>query len=190
MASPIRCHPVASVVRSWKQLHKGTQSRCFTSTAHQEQRITRARDQFFRWLNSRGQVYREPAPGTTNYLTAPNKGKIGSNAAAGEEREVAGESVTPFILNPTFISQPILSEEMREDIWKRIMQDGQSVREVSATLGVDMRRVGAVVRLKEIEKEWLRMVSYLFYCALLPNIFMMISQKNRLVFKTTTWLQN
>jgi len=39
------------------------------------------------------------------------------------------------------------------------MKDGKSVREVSAELGVEMSRVGAVVRLKEIEKEWMRIVS-------------------------------
>lgn len=76
--------------------------------------------------------------------------------------------MAPFPGNPVFVSQPILSEEMREEIWRRIMQDGQTVRDVSASLGVEMRRVGAVVRLKEIEKEWLRIVSSLaaFYCFL------------------------
>lgn len=71
------------------------------------------------------------------------------------------ENRSPFPGNPLFVSQPILSEEVRDDIWKRIMQDGQSVRDVSVTLGVDMRRVAAVVRLKEVEKEWLRIVSSL-----------------------------
>jgi Eukaryotic mitochondrial regulator protein len=69
------------------------------------------------------------------------------------------ENHSPFPGNQSFVSQPILSEEVRDDIWKRIMQDGQSVRDVSVTLGVDMRRVAAVVRLKEVEKEWLRIVS-------------------------------
>lgn len=62
------------------------------------------------------------------------------------------------------------------------MLDGWSVRQTSAKLGVEMGRVGAVVRLKEIEKEWKRIVS-------LPQTFsfpdfMMIINKNRLVFKT------
>jgi hypothetical protein len=65
----------------------------------------------------------------------------------------------PFPLNRTFISQPVLSDELREEIWLRVMKDEKTVREVSAELGVEMRRVGAVVRLKEVEKEWERLVS-------------------------------
>jgi hypothetical protein len=65
----------------------------------------------------------------------------------------------PFPLNRTFISQPVLSDELREEIWLRVMKDEKTVREVSAEFGVEMRRVGAVVRLKEVEKEWERLVS-------------------------------
>jgi hypothetical protein len=65
----------------------------------------------------------------------------------------------PFPLNRAFISQPVLSDELREEIWSRVMKGGKTVREVSAELGVEMRRVGAVVRLKEVEKEWERLVS-------------------------------
>ena len=65
----------------------------------------------------------------------------------------------PFPLNKYFRSQPVVDEPMREDIWTRIMKDGQSVRTVSAELGVEMSRVGAIVRLKEVEKEWIRKVS-------------------------------
>jgi hypothetical protein len=68
----------------------------------------------------------------------------------------------PFPLNPTFVSQPVLSEELREKIWEKVMQQGDSVRDVSASLGVEMSRVGAVVRLMEIEKEWERVVSLPF----------------------------
>jgi hypothetical protein len=70
------------------------------------------------------------------------------------------ESLRPFPANPQFKSEPILPEEARHEIWKRVMQDGDSVREVSADLRVEMRRVGAVVRLMEIEKEWQRIVSF------------------------------
>jgi hypothetical protein len=65
----------------------------------------------------------------------------------------------PFPLNRAFISQPVLSDELREEIWLRVMKDEKTVREVSAEFGVEMRRVGAVVRLKEVEKEWERLVS-------------------------------
>lgn len=62
----------------------------------------------------------------------------------------------PFPQNRNFMSQQVLSEELREAIWEKIMKDGQSVQMVSAELGVEMNRVGAVVRLKEVEKEWMR----------------------------------
>jgi hypothetical protein len=83
-----------------------------------------------------------------------------------EAKEFKGEippettrDLTPFPLNKSFVSQPVLSDDLREEIWKRVMQDGKSVRVVSAELGVEMSRVGAVVRLKEVEKEWEQRVS-------------------------------
>jgi len=96
-----------------------------------------------------------------------------------------------FPLNRAFISQPVLSERLRNEIWFRIMKDGKSVREVSAELGVEMSRVGAVVRLKEVEKEWRQLVSYVFWLIFLSQRELYDDiLKNRLVFKTTTWLQN
>ncbi|KKA28514.1 hypothetical protein TD95_002894 [Thielaviopsis punctulata] len=61
----------------------------------------------------------------------------------------------PFPLNPQFRSQPVLSEAAREWIWRRVVQHGEALKVVSADLGVDVRRVAAVVRLKEVEKRWL-----------------------------------
>lgn len=59
---------------------------------------------------------------------------------------------TPFPLNPQFVSEPILSEELSNEIYKRVVEQKKSVRSVSVEMRVDMRRVGAVVRLKELEK--------------------------------------
>lgn len=64
------------------------------------------------------------------------------------------EDLMPFPMNRSFRSQAVLSEELKDAIWKRVMEDGKSVRDVSALLGVEMRRVAAVVRLKAVEKEW------------------------------------
>lgn len=58
----------------------------------------------------------------------------------------------PFPLNRTFFSQPVLSEALRQEIWRRVKVEGKSVRIVSVEMGVEMRRVGAVVRLVEVEK--------------------------------------
>lgn len=129
------------------QLQRVAFARTFSSTTNREQRITRARQMLFRWLNSKGQQYRQPAENTTNYVM-PIKSP--------PEFE---DNVHPFHLNFAFLSQPILSEEMREDIWSRVMRDGKSVRDVSTALGIEMRRVAAVVRLKEVEKDWIRIVS-------------------------------
>ena len=68
------------------------------------------------------------------------------------------EDLMPFPLNRSFRSQPVLSEELKDEIWKRVMEEGKGVRDVSAALGVEMRRVAAVVRLKGVEKEWEKQV--------------------------------
>lgn len=88
-----------------------------------------------------------------------------SDAADKESKEElppqSPRDLIPFPLNRSFVSQPVLSGMVREVIWFRIMHEGKTVREVSAEFGVEMSRVGAVVRLKEIEKEWERIVSHL-----------------------------
>lgn len=43
--------------------------------------------------------------------------------------------------------------------------DDEPIKVVSADLGVDHRRVAAVVRMKEIEKDWERMVRLKPLCA-------------------------
>ena len=96
------------------------------------------------------------------------KGKEGEEEKRPARDEQTGEKEVPpetardlrvFPANPNFVSQPVLSEGFREAIWEKIMKEGLSVREVSAQMRVEMSRVGAVVRLKEIEKEWQRIVS-------------------------------
>lgn len=158
-------------------------SRSFSSTPPQNvRRATRARRLLFRWLGTTGENFRNPLANSTNYLSAyDDKGRLKRvvEAAGGQEKDSARESETPdepdangnkelppttnrdmlpFPANRKFMSQSILSEELRELIWSKIMQDAKSVREVSAELGVEMSRVGAVVRLKELEKEWERVV--------------------------------
>ena len=64
------------------------------------------------------------------------------------------EDLMPFPMNRQFRSQSVLSEELKDEIYERIMEEGSSVRNVSAILGVEMNRVAAVVRLKAVEKQW------------------------------------
>ncbi|KAK3712286.1 hypothetical protein LTR37_009148 [Vermiconidia calcicola] len=60
----------------------------------------------------------------------------------------------PYPLNQQFRSQPVLSEELREKIYELIVMERIDLKSVSATFGVDIRRVAAVVRLKSLEKQW------------------------------------
>lgn len=89
------------------------------------------------------------------------------------------QDLQPFPLNQHFRSEPVLSEDLREDIWNQVIngvRDGQtgevvkqSVRVVSATMGISMERVAAVVRLKEIEKQWEREVRPTIHSLLLTR---------------------
>jgi hypothetical protein len=65
------------------------------------------------------------------------------------------EDLRPFPLNQYFRSQPVLSEDLREAIYHRVKRDGATVSLASVEFGVSNERVGAVVRLKQLEKEWI-----------------------------------
>ena len=65
----------------------------------------------------------------------------------------------PFPLNREFRSQSVLSEELREEVWRQVVEEKQTISTVSAVFGIDMRRVAAVVRLKTVEKDWVAKVS-------------------------------
>jgi len=101
----------------------------------------------------------ERAKGQTGSSISADGSKNSSPDGGKASTEIPPESIRdlkPFPLNGAFISQPVLGGMVKEEIWFRIMIEGKSVREVSTELGVEMARVGAVVRLKEIEKEWER----------------------------------
>ncbi|KIW96947.1 uncharacterized protein Z519_02338 [Cladophialophora bantiana CBS 173.52] len=66
------------------------------------------------------------------------------------------DDLRPFPWNKHFVSQSILSEDLRNEIWDRVQRQGKSVRQVSIEMGVDMRRVAAVVRLVEVERRMRR----------------------------------
>jgi hypothetical protein len=99
------------------------------------------------------------------------------------------EDLRPFPLNQYFRSQPVLSEDLREAIYRRVKKDGATVSLASVEFGVSNERVGAVVRLKQMEKEWIAQVCF-HPCINPPTTRHDELLKNRLVFKTSTWLQN
>lgn len=80
------------------------------------------------------------------------------------------DDLMPFPMNRKFRSLPVLSDELKDEIFRRVVEAEQSVRTVSADLGVEMRRVGAVVRLKSIERQWEAEVS----CKFLPNLIPLV----------------
>ncbi|KAJ6002029.1 hypothetical protein N7499_002106 [Penicillium canescens] len=100
---------------------------------------TKLRRQMFEWLSTAGAGLKHHVPGETNYLTRLKQG--------GHD-----DSNRPFPNNPNFISESILSEGLREEIYKRVVTQKQSLRAVSVELGIDMKRIAAVVRLVELEK--------------------------------------
>ena len=171
------------------------------------------RDDMFRWLSGPGEVFKQPLPGSTNYLNAydgsgnllrarnedlgrgngsdqkqmendeedKDEEKFGNRSKPRNEKvglpKEGAEDLVPFPMNRAFRSQAVLSEELKDAIWKRVMEDGKSVRDVSATLGVEMRRVAAVVRLKGVEKNWENQVCHTvchpFACQTITDLFMM-----------------
>lgn len=113
-------------------------SRAFSTTPCRE-KMSRARQQMYQWIKSR-------------------EGRELSEGGRGP-RYLGPFQDQPFPQNPLFRSQPVLDEQTRELIWDKVTQRGESLKAVSAEMHVDVRRVAAVVRLKEVEKQWQRDVS-------------------------------
>ena len=142
----------------------------------------------FSWLNGPGAAFRQPLPGSTNYLGAyDTQGRLiraidrrrkdtesdndMDDETLNSEKNIQGEQpipketlddLMPFPMNRLFRSQPVLSEELRDEIFRRWKEDGKTVRQISADLQVEMRRVGAVLRLKSVEEEWKNKVCHFF----------------------------
>ncbi|KAF2758940.1 hypothetical protein EJ05DRAFT_537319 [Pseudovirgaria hyperparasitica] len=62
----------------------------------------------------------------------------------------------PFPMNQQFVSESVLSESVREDIYNQVVNKGTHVVKASADANISIERVAAVVRLKQIEKNWLK----------------------------------
>lgn len=114
----------------------------FSTTAPAQGQSVR-RQKMFTWLARKGAQFKEHT-------------RQGPNLLGGQSKD--GLAI-PFPQNPHFKSQPILSEGSREIIYKDVMEKGLPIKAVSAKYNVDVRRVAAVIRLKEIEKRWIKEVS-------------------------------
>ncbi|KAL4721861.1 hypothetical protein ACLX1H_011052 [Fusarium chlamydosporum] len=107
--------------------------RTFSTTSCLE-KMSKSRARMFEWLNHGGGRSLAEAGTSPNYL-GPHQDQ-------------------PFPLNPLFRSQPVLAETTRELIYDKVTRRGESLKAVSAEMHIDVRRVAAVVRLKEVEKQW------------------------------------
>jgi hypothetical protein len=89
-------------------------------------------------------------------------GGMGQAVVVVPEQQQQQHLPQPFPANPHFVSFPVLDEEAREEVYQRVVVQRKTVKVVSAELGVDINRVAAVVRLKEIEKRWIKEVCFVF----------------------------
>ncbi|KAF2665443.1 hypothetical protein BT63DRAFT_459018 [Microthyrium microscopicum] len=127
--------------------------------------------EFLEWLNLEGTQYMRPT-GEPHYLQPmrvqkrKNKEKEDAALEAVEQEEDTkkgkgdsdrrkGLDNIPFPSNPFFKSQKVLSEAIKEQIYQSVALKGQSVRDASSYYRVSMERVGAVVRMKQMERDWM-----------------------------------
>ena len=139
----------------------------------------------FNWLNGPGAAFRHSLPGSTNYLNAYDESghliratqkerpknedseDLSEDRTPSFEKNIQGEKaipretlddLMPFPMNRQFRSEPVLSEELKDEIYRMWKEEGKSVRRISSDMQVEMRRVGAVIRLKSVEKDWIEQV--------------------------------
>lgn len=150
-----------SLCRTGRSIRVAQPLRAFSASTKDQGR-TNLRRKLYAWLNTQGAAFREPMEGSPNYLGAyDNKGNLRRSRdvePGAPPGPASGSDLRPFPGNGDFVSQPVTSEALREVVWEKIMRNGLSVKEVSKELGVEMSRVGAIVRLKEVEKAWQRQV--------------------------------
>ncbi|KAI1433688.1 eukaryotic mitochondrial regulator protein-domain-containing protein [Xylaria sp. CBS 124048] len=127
----------ASAARPVVRLSQISDVASFSTTASRL-KFSQARRRFRAWERDQGRLYRRPPPGKPVYLQSFGR----------------GDGTRPFPLNRYFQSTRVLDEPSRELIWDKIVRGGDTIKAVSAEFGVDIRRVAAIVRLKEVEKEW------------------------------------
>ncbi|KAI9492388.1 eukaryotic mitochondrial regulator protein-domain-containing protein [Zychaea mexicana] len=96
-------------------------------------KLSRRRRRFHEWAREGGGArFARPSQGTTNYL-----------------------STTPFPSNPLFQPRPPLTDAARQEIYDTFTENPEdwSIRKLATKYGISMRRVEAVLKLKEAEKE-------------------------------------
>ncbi|KAI9255693.1 eukaryotic mitochondrial regulator protein-domain-containing protein [Phascolomyces articulosus] len=96
-------------------------------------KLSRRRRRFHEWAREGGGArFVRPSQGTTNYLGS-----------------------TPFPSNPLFQPRPPLTDATRQEIYETYTENPEdwSIRKLATKFGISMRRVEAVLKLKETEKQ-------------------------------------
>ncbi len=84
-------------------------------------------------------------------------------------------------MNPSFRPPPPISDYQREIMWKLFSRDPKafSLRRLARRFNLSRKRVDAILRLKGMEKDWIKVRS--------PNRIFVLLWCSWLVFKTHTW---
>lgn len=111
-----------------------------------------------------------PAAATDTPTPAPDQETPANDESADQattqQTRAPPGNLRPFPLNPAFVSQSILSEELRNEIYRCVKVQKMDLRAVSIMYSIDTRRVAAVVRLVEVEQKMKRDVCRysVFFC--------------------------
>ncbi|KAJ6782966.1 hypothetical protein PWT90_10181 [Aphanocladium album] len=109
------------------------QQTCRFSTTPCREKSSMARRKMFLWINGR-------------------KGQ--ELAHSTKPATLTGTPGIVFPNNPLFRSEPVVNDSTRNLIYDRATKEGQALKAIAAEMGLDVRRVAAIVRLKEAQKQW------------------------------------
>ncbi|OAA53286.1 Ribosomal protein S35, mitochondrial [Cordyceps fumosorosea ARSEF 2679] len=106
---------------------------CAFSATPCREKSSAARRKMFAWIHSaKGRV-------------------LANNSGPGT---LSGQPDVPFPNNPLFRSERVVNDATKHLIYQRATQEGQALKAIAAEMGLDVRRVAAIVRLKEAQKQW------------------------------------
>lgn len=117
------------------------------STTASRPGLAKSRRYFLKWLRGSGKVHKNIHEEGAFYLRPAKEHQTGPETSEWQKNH-------PFPLNPLYTSPRVLTDEAREIVWEEVMKSGKSLKVVSAEYGIDVQRVAAIVRLKEVQRQW------------------------------------
>ncbi|KAK3996267.1 eukaryotic mitochondrial regulator protein-domain-containing protein [Cladorrhinum sp. PSN332] len=131
--------PSSSIPLRRPAIAASTQKQCALFSTSTPREATKPQRKFRQWLKLEGKRFRNHEE-----LNAPNY-----LSRRGDSEDSAYK---PFPSNPDYVSEPVLSDAARETIWEYATVKKMPLKALSAQFAVDIRRIAAVLRMKEIEK--------------------------------------